>query len=397
MEDILARLRANESQEGTPTPPGSNTRKPKAANAILSTLNDQLKQQKMDLGVENTPAGPKELDSSFESDAITPASDFDIVSAGTDISHRSSEEEMTRIKQELADMKARIQRQDVELAESRNLKFTIDEATGPASEADFNPQDTSEQDTGKFRRAFDVSAHPFTARQDNWVGQDDQSSAFPTNGYSRSNRPWSNNQPPQSFLNDNFGSHLNQQVPYHDSRDNFSTDQSWNRPAGGTGFISQGQISPTHRLFSGPSTAPLGMDGRFVPDQSQFIQSGGNRRAASGFNRPGSGLTNRTNPFGNIGANPTPIQTSSSMAPLGYASAFGYQPRPIGSSLSPTASEFSSGSSMGGVASFSAGPLSGSGIPATSVPSASLPSFGSPWTSVSSFVQLRTYLIEVLH
>ncbi|KAL9111561.1 MAG: hypothetical protein Q9227_004049 [Pyrenula ochraceoflavens] len=394
MEDILARLRANDNHEATPTPSGTDTGKPKAVNAILSNLNDQLKKQKESLNAGQASAPAKEHDSSFDSDGFTPASDsFDMVSAGTDNSHPSSDTEMNQMKQQLAEMKAKLRRQDVELAETRTFKHTMDQAMGPPSETDFNHRDINDNGPDNSQSAFNASARPFTARQDSGVGQDgfrpdQQSDAF-VGGFNRGNRIWDVNQPSQ-ILNNSFGSSLSQQVPFHDNRSSFSTEQDWSRNLGGTGYMNPGQVSPTHRVFSGPTSATFGMDGRFMPDQNQFTQNGTNRRTVSGFNKSGSGFSSRSAQLGSLGAN-TPISTSTSAAPLGYTSAFGYQPRPIGSSLSPTASDFSGGNSLAGVAPFSGGPLTGSALPATALPGPPMPNYSNPWNPMPSITS-PTYL-----
>lgn len=83
---------------------------------------------------------------------------------------QNSDTEMQRIKKELEAARSVITRQEQELAESRTLKHTMEQAMGPPSEADFPtyPQ------TADSRSVFNASALPFTARSDSsWTVVDD--------------------------------------------------------------------------------------------------------------------------------------------------------------------------------------------------------------------------------
>jgi hypothetical protein len=366
MDEILARLCLNESKKSISTSNASTEpeKETKTINKLLNNLNGHsqaLNKQRMDLIDESDSEGPKDEGHSSGSDLYTPATEsFDIVSSqdhnvvGT--SQLEDVAEILRVKQELAAAKSTISRQEQELAETRKLKHTMDQAMGPASEADFaHRPDISEQAISHLQSAFNASARPFTSRTDSWHPQDDarsdESDALSAGGYNRGRGIWNNPVQPQ------FAGQLNttaQPPLFNDPRGGLGPE--WNTGYGNQGFGNSNSIGGNQRMIPGSTAPAYGFDGRYGHDQIPVPgQNIGLRRSMSQFNRPGPNFGNRSNPYGSY---PTPLTNlnAASVAPMGIPVPMGYQPGPIGSPLSPSMSSFTSGS---------------------------LPTLGSPWSSVS--------------
>ncbi len=255
--------------------------------------------------------------------------------------------EILRVQQELAAARSVITRQEQELAETRNLKHTIDQAMGPASEADFGSRgDMNEATINHLQGPFNATARPFAARPDPWHRQEDSRSDNTDNlavgNYNRGRAIW--NGPSQPTYGANLPQPLPQQTNVMDTR---NTMGAW--PAV-TGIpANQGAIPATQRVFSGPTVPTYGFDGRFGfgDDNARFNPVDMGRRTASQYSRSTSGYNNRAGPFGvGLGAALPPMPTPA-MNTLGFGGPLGYQPRPIGSPLSPTASDFSTITSLG--------------------------------------------------
>ena len=353
MDGILARLRANDSQQSTPTQKDLKPHKTehKSMDKLLANLNGRnqaLKKQQLDLKDESESDVQKDEDHSSGSDLFTPATEsFDALSAG-DTSEaaaaRADAEEILRVKQELAAAKSVITRQEQELSETRNLKHTMDQAIGPPSEVDFgNRTDITEQTISHLQSAFNASARPFTSRNNSsWHPQEDSrsdnSDALSAGSYNRARGIWNHTTQPMftGALNAAAGPPL-----FNDPRS--GQGSSWTAPYGNQDLLGQGNFRGGQRVFSGPSPQNYGFDSRFTDDLSGYNQSNGVKRSMSQYNRTGPGYLNRSTPFGSYPAGLAALNTAP-VAPLSLASPLGYQPRPIGSSLSPTGSDFTTGS-----------------------------------------------------
>jgi hypothetical protein len=372
MDEILARLRLNESKKSVSalSAPTEHKKEPKTINKLLTNLNGHsqaLNKQRMDLIEESDSDGPKDEGHSSGSDLYTPATEsFDIVSSCVrnegGISQLEEAAEILRVKQELAAAKSMISRQEQELAETRKLKHTMDQAMGPPSEADFSQRtDISEQTISHLQSAFNASARPFTSRTDSWHPQDDarsdESDALSTGGYNRGRGIWNNPVQPQ------FPGGINtsaQPSLFNDPRGGLSPE--WTASYSNQTFGNLNSLGVNQRMVPGSSTPAYNFDGRYGNDQIPVPgQNIGLRRTMSQFNRAGPNFGNRSNHFGNY-PNPLPNLNPVSVAPMGIPAPMGYQPGPIGSPLSPTMSNFTSGS---------------------------LPTLGSPWSSVSLSFSLR--------
>jgi hypothetical protein len=365
MDEILARLRHNESRmsSSASSAPIEPNKEPKTINKLLTNLSGHsqaLNKQRLDLIEESDSDGPKDEGLSSGSDLYTPATEsFDIVSCGdqnTEVpSQLQDSAEIVRVKQELAAAKSTISRQEQELAETRKLKHTMDQAMGPPSEADFAPRaDISEQAINHLQSAFNASARPFTSRSDTWHPHDirpDESDALSAGGYQRGRGIWSSPmQPP-------FAGGINttaQPSLYNDQRGGLGSE--WATDYGNQTYGNQNSLSGNQRIVSGSGSAAYGFDGRYGNEQIPLPGSNiGLRRTVSQFQRGGPNFGNRANAFGGY-PSPLPNFSPASIGPMGIPTPMGYQPGPVGSPLSPTMSSFTSGS---------------------------LPAFGSPWSSVS--------------
>ncbi len=358
MDDILARLRLNDPKKTTPTPTAPQT-EPKADHKTLDKLltnlnghNNAFKKQHIDLKDESESDGLKDEDHSSGDDLFTPATEsFDIVSPLSD----GETAEILRVKQELAAARSKITQQEHELAETRKLKHTMDQAMGPPSEVDFGHRtDVTEQTITNLQSAFNASARPFTSRNNSWHPQDDtrsdDSDPMSAGNYNRARGIWNNRGQP-AFSN-GLNATVQAQPLYSDSH---AMSPEWNAGFGNQGFPGQGLQTGNQRIASGASGPIYGVDSRYASDPSQYDQSNGMRRTMSQYNRAGPTFSNRSTTYGSIPSTLTSLSPAS-IAPINTASHFGYQPRPIGSPLSPTMSDFTVGS---------------------------MPTLGSPWSSVS--------------
>ena len=366
MDEILARLRLNEAEKSTPTSSALTELKkePNTINKLLTNLHGQsqaLNKQRLDLIDESDFDGPKDEEHSSGSGLYTAATEsFDIISSGdhneSGTSQLEDAAEILHVKQELAAAKSMISRQEQELAETRKLKHTMDQAMGPPSEVEFaHGNDMSEQTISHLQSAFNASARPFTSRTDTWHPQDDprsdNSGALSAGSYNRGRGIWNNSVHPQ------FAGRLNtatQPSVYNDPRPGLGPE--WNTGYGNQGFVNPNSLGGTQRMVLGSTAPAYGFDGRYGNEQVPIPgQNIGLRRTTSQLNRPGSGFGNRSSPYGGLPSTLNSLNPAS-IAPMGIPAPVGYQPRPVGSPLSPMMSGFASGS---------------------------LPSLGSPWSSVS--------------
>jgi hypothetical protein len=366
MNEILARLRLNEPKKSTAksNPPAELKMEPERASKLLTNLNGQsqaLSKQHIDLVDESDPDGPKYEERSSGPDLYKSATEsFNMISsedhneAGT--SQLEDASEILRVKQELAAAKSMISRQEQELAETRKLKHTMDQAMGSPSEADFaNRTDITEQSISHLQNAFNASARPFTSRTDSWAPREDSrsdnSGGLSAESYNRDRRTWNNSAQPVFPSGPNIAP---QTSLFNNSRSGLGPE--WNTGYSNQGFDNPKSLGVNQRMVPSSAAPSCGFHDRYgndcipVPDQNI-----GPRRTMNQFNRAGPNFGNRPTPYGSY---PTPLTNlhPASIAPMGIPAPVGYQTHPIRSPLSPTISDFTSGS---------------------------LPTLGSPWSSVS--------------
>ena len=263
--------------------------------------------------------------------------------------------EMLRLKQELVAANSRIALQEQELAQTRVIKHTLDQAMGPPSEVEFGGREITEQTISNLQNAFNASTRPFNQRQEPWPTQDDAhsdiSDALSAGAYNRGRGIWTTSPQPTFGIN----SHGNGERNYRDSVVLSSATltepgRNWVGRVSNQGYSNQGAFVPAQRVLSGPTGQPYGFDGRYVPDQGQYLQGAGHRRSITQVNRGGSCFPPQNSPWGTFSAGaPSSNSRSSNGQQLGPYQQVGmfqgvatYQPRPIGTPLSPTAAEFTS-------------------------------------------------------
>ncbi|KAI9716875.1 MAG: hypothetical protein M1812_005024 [Candelaria pacifica] len=325
---------------------------------LLAKLSQQqvlLERQKCALTTTDTTEGTSAHDmddSSTASVPITPATDsFDIAPSTVYAESQPDEAiEMLRLKQELLAAKSKIARMDQELSQTRITKHTLDQAMGPMTETDFpfnKEDDVTEQTISKLQHALNASTRPQGARHDSWAGADDtrsdNSDALSTGAYNRTQG------------HGIWGNPANRVTPSLDQP--YSRPQNWNQepartwfsrapgapgiPSQGLGIQQQQQQQQQQRAYS---SQPFGAPGRplnavltqFQPGprrlnpQNNRITSAYDQRNGGWGAYPGSvssvdGPSAQTAPHQSMGMFPGPVP---------------YQPRPIGTPLSPTAAEF---------------------------------------------------------
>ena len=268
--------------------------------------------------------------------------------------------EVLRLKQELLAANSRIALQEQELAQTRVIKHTLDQALGPPSEVDFNGREVPEQTISDLQNAFNASNPTFSQLQDGWSGPDDSQSdisdALSTGAYSRSRGFWV--PPIQQRFNMNMTNPITDKAygePMSMSNDFFSQDLSrpWGHPLPHIG-VSGNTSSQPHRVFSGPLTGACSFDARLASEQSRYASGSGAgpRRSITQANRGGSCFPTQNSPWGTFAASSPSIQAprspanrqSSTYQQIGLYPLPPYHQQPVGTPLSPTASEFTSSS-----------------------------------------------------
>lgn len=358
MDKILAKLSPKEPlfMEKTPVNDG-----------ILINLSEQqgsLGKQKQLLNMSDlaVPFQTEDINSSAESSPLTTDLNLcPVVLPADKPQNKGTLEkvntiEMLRLKQELVAANSRIALQEQELAQNRVIKHTLDQVMGPPSEADFGAREITEQAISNLQSAFNASTRPFNQRQEPWPAIDDAhsdiSDILSTGPYNRSRGIWTTSQP-------TFGinAHGCGERTYRDSM-LFSSTTLAEQGRNWVGRVSnQGAFVPTQRVLSGPTAQSYGFDGRYVPDQGQYIQGPGNRRSITQVNRGGSCFPPQNSPWGTFSAAVTSgpnsrVSNAQHLGPYQQVGVFQgvvpYQPRPIGTPLSPTAAEFTSAHSNAG-------------------------------------------------
>lgn len=360
MEKILARL--------SPKPQHLGLRS-STSKDILAKLSEQqaLLEKQKDLLASNSvvPASRTEADQS--SAASPPASAVDPplgsvpIEATRHDAGGTETSELYRLKQELLAANSKIALQEQELAQTRVIKHTLDQALGPPSEVECGGREISEQTISHLQNAFNASSRAPNQYQDAWNGQDDSQSdisdALSTGAYNRARGFWV--PPAQHMLGMGMNASAAEKV-YGDtmpltSNSAAAQDSSklWNS-AVTNAFPSHGPFQP-HRVLSGPSLGPSGFDARFSGEQARYLQGPGlgPRRAVTQMNRGGSYFTPQNSSWGTFPTGPpgNSIPRSPASRPCSTYQQIGlypvppYHPRPVGAPLSPTATEFTSSSS----------------------------------------------------
>lgn len=353
MERILAKLS-----------PKSQSTLDKTTRDVLPEISERqvsLEKQELLHVRDNTPSAIQgEDDVSSGTSLQTPATESLTVSVSADTTKRDPDRvdaiEMLRLKQELLAANSRIALQEQELAQTRVIKHTLDQALGPPSEADFSGRDITEQTLSSLQNAFNASTRSVNPRPESWVGQEDSrsdiSDALSAGAYNRARSFWNTSQ--QVFgTNLPASSDKNYReippIPGNSGTQEHSRD--WDSHIATPCHPNQSAYQ-AHRVLSGPSNSGYSFDGRYSSEQGIYLQSPnlGPRRSFTQVNRGGSCFPPQNSPWGtfpagvpnNLGTRPAPNQHLGTYQQVGMFPVLPYQPRPIGTPLSPTAAEFTS-------------------------------------------------------
>ncbi|KAL2845803.1 armadillo-type protein [Aspergillus pseudodeflectus] len=265
--------------------------------------------------------------------------------------------EVLRLKQELQVANSRIALQEQELAQTRVIKHTLDQALGPPSEADFGGRDISEQTISNLQSAFNASVPTPHLLQDGWNTQEDSQSdisdALSAGAYNRARGGFWGGPAQQVY---SLG--LDSEKAYGDSSlplsgTSFGQDSSrfWG-PSATNPSVAGNSAFQAHRVLSGPPAAPCSFDPPFSEDQGRYMQSSafGPRPPTAQPSRLGSCFPGANSPWGTFAPSSSDSQGSRSppSKPVGTYQQVGLYPLPpyhqraIAPPLSPTATEFTS-------------------------------------------------------
>ena len=345
-------MKANHTRQAQQT----NGRVPSMSmSTLMQTLSDSgvpmKKQPVREFRLDVDSDAPSlEPDHSSGSELFTPATEsFDVITTADfrRPTHHTENAELLRIKQELAAAKSMISKQTLELAESRNLKHTMEQAMGPLSDSDFSYHpEISEPSTNNMQNTFNASARPFNGRSNAWTAQDEYHLGQPEPIAGPSYRGRNNYSNLQQPLAGSLNTALDQREIYPsyqagrlnarglDSNFASTTSHATNMAAAAGG----------QRVFSGPNTQSYGFEDRYGDDQPTFGQSTTSRRTASHFSRPSGGSGRGMNINTGLAQSSYAGLAPASLGPIGVTSAISYQPRPIGSPLTPALSDLSTAS-----------------------------------------------------
>lgn len=354
MEKILAKLSPKDQPSGIG---------PSPSKEILTRLSEQqavLDRQKQFLMHANTiPTKTAQLE------AVSSSNMSPLISATGSLPNQASVNacqgdakaidgtELLRLKQELLAANSKIALQEQELSQTRVISHTLDQALDSPSEVDFNGHDISEQTISNLQDAFNASTGTFGQFHDAWNGQEDShsdvSDALSTGVYNRPRGFWTT--PVQQAYGIGMDAPVSDRTfgePFslHAGSIGAESNKFWAGSNAAPGSFS------SQRILPGPSTSTTNLDGKISEEQARYLQGPGfgPRRSLSQANRGGSCFPAQSSPWGSLatGVSGSPVSKSSAnrpgsaYQPVGLYSIPRYNPRPIGTPLSPTATEFTS-------------------------------------------------------
>lgn len=300
-------------------------------DTLLAKLSEQqslLAKQKSALSPALDPDKQQKEDSSSSSTLLTPASEsFGLTSPGSEADGEATVKvnptEMLRLKKELDDAKTQIARQKQELDQTRVIKHTFEQAMGPHSDAGEVTDPVND---------FTASHRPFnTFKGYNSTENPDVSDS--SNAQNPMANAWAS--APRPVLNGNL-----------------QTESVWGQPnpaprlwgQRGMGNVLPPMMMPSQPMQTRNYSVPISpIRGNGRNDFSQFNHG----RGFAPSNR-NSSLFQRGNTWDTYAPGPTQVEEMSAggLTPGSAYPSMGmypstYQPRPIGTPLSPTATEFS--------------------------------------------------------
>jgi hypothetical protein len=355
MEKLLAKLSPK---------PQSSAFKPVENREILTKLSEQqaLLEQQNHLLTSNSALTEDHVDRDKQSAVMPLTSTLEISHAAEPIDNAcfgptdTETSEVLRLKKELLAANSKLALQEQELAQTRVMKHTLDQALGTPSEADFNGCEVTEHTISHLHSAFNASSSNFTQPHERWNTHDDSQSdvseAQSAGGYSRARGFWW----PQ--MQQVFGMHMNapagekaygEHVSLSSNTFGPEANRLWANPTANLSI--NGSFQP-HRVLSGPSFGTCNSTTQYAEDPARYLHSpnSAQRRSVPHVNRAGPCFSAQ-NPSWEASFN---TASSSNQLPRTHATrpCSTYQQvdlypippyqRPIGTSLSPTANEFTS-------------------------------------------------------
>ncbi|KAL4894647.1 armadillo-type protein [Aspergillus ambiguus] len=265
--------------------------------------------------------------------------------------------EVVRLKRELLAANSRIALQEQELAQTRVIKHTLDQALGPPSEIDFGGREVTEQTISHLQGAFNASNPSFNQLPNGWSGQDDTQSdisdALSAGQYNRARGFWI---PPAQ--QQAFGVGLNPSTVDKSYGDPFpmppnSTTQESSRFWGARtpNPTVSGQSFQSNRMLPSSSMGTCNVDAHYPGDQPRILEGPPSlqRRPTTQGSRNGAWLPTQSSPWGTFNPVPqsniaprSPVEQNSTYQQVGLYPIPPYHQQPVGTPLSPTANEFTS-------------------------------------------------------
>ncbi|PLB43098.1 pumilio-family RNA binding repeat protein [Aspergillus steynii IBT 23096] len=265
--------------------------------------------------------------------------------------------EVYRLKQELLAANSKIALQEQELAQTRVIKHTLDQALGPPSEGDFNGREVTEQTISHLQNAFNATNPSFNQLHDGWNGQEDSQSdisdALSAGAYNRARGFWISPTQHSFSMSTNAS---NPDKPYAEALpipcSPFGQDSSrlWSTSIQAPSIPGRASLG-SQRVFSG-SSEPNIFDTRFPGEQARYLQGPGfgSRRPVTQSSRGGSCFPAQNSPWGTFTSGSPSIPTSRSppgrqgnnYQQVGLYPVPSYNQQSVGTPLSPTAAEFTS-------------------------------------------------------
>ncbi|GAQ09020.1 hypothetical protein ALT_6341 [Aspergillus lentulus] len=355
MEKLLAKLSPK---------PHSSPFKPVENREILTKLSEQqvlLEQQNRLL--TSTSASIEDHVDRDKNSAVKPLNSTLEISHATEaignacfVPTNTETSEVLRLKKELLAANSKLALQEQELAQTRVMKHTLDQALGTPSEADFNGREVTEHTISHLQSAFNASSSNFTQPHEGWSTHDDSQSdvseALSAGAYSRARGFWW----PQT--QQVFGMHMNapagektygEHVSLSNNTFGPEANRFWTNPTASLSI--NGSFQP-HRVLSGPSFGTCESTTQYPEGPARYLHSpnSAQRRSVPHDNRAGPCFSaqnpsweasfNTASPSNQLPRAPT-TRPCSTYQQVGLYPIPPYQ-RPIGTSLSPTANEFTS-------------------------------------------------------
>lgn len=339
-------------------------------DTLLAKLSEQqalLEKQKNALTPTTDEEGQQQTgDSSSSSVLLTPATDsFSVTGSGEgrgdDDTIQLDVTEMSRLKKELDAAKNQIARQKQELDQTRGNIQTHDPPAGFSSQRNLDMKIEGGNRTSAIGLGSFNPVRSIGTRHNHWPlnedARSDSSDAISAGVFNTPQTIWSAPTRPAFGATATVPNNQHFQQPM--STWGQPGARPWAHRAAGAALpslIVPPQQHLQQRIYSGPASPISSTDGRLANDYNQFPSGGGLRRSSTQSGRSSSVYPHQRNSGWDMfpgGVSPMEgvnlgINTTSAFQSMGlYPAAAQYQPRPIGTPLSPTAEEFRTAQASG--------------------------------------------------